>query len=833
VNNVWVVKLFGLGLGLMPLNLFSSAEASSITVSEQAVQPVANPIVTGAQTQIAQAMVRITGVKIESGASGLEIILETESGERIQPVTQIQGNTLSAEIPNAVLALSNGSSFTAENPAAGVVKVTVMQGKGQTVQVSVIGETAAPKAIVAVRPKAPETAQQPPEEELGEEEELVVTGQQEGGYAAPNSSIGTRTDTPIKDVPQSIQVVPKQVLEDQNVNDLDEALRNVSGVAEINGRPQIRGFDSTDSVLSDGVSRDSALRIFDLDTSNVEQIEVLKGPASVLYGSGTPGGTINITTEKPLKDPRYELGVTIGNFDFYRPSIDLTGPLNPERTILYRLNAAYENSGSFVDFINKEQWAIFPTLSFELSKNTKLTLEGGYQTESGNTLNEGLPIFGTILPNPLGQIPQSRNLADPRNRLEFTNSYVGYLFEHKFSENWSLKNRFRAAFSDYDAFEVYPIGLEDDNQTVLREAQSFKIKNQNYTLQTDILGKIETGIVKQDLLFGFELQRNTSKSRQARGEASPINLFNPDYGEDFPVRRDLEVAFSDSFQTDRIGIYAQDLISIGKQVKILVGGRYDWVFEQFEDRLTGDSSSDSASAFAPRIGIVYQPIQPVSLYASWSRSFEPQFGLDREGNPFVPITGEQFEAGLKVEFLKGKLTSTLSAYQITRQNDFVPDPIDPNNFQIQIGEQRSRGFEFDLTGEPLPGLRLIATYAYTDAKITEDAGGGNEGNRSWGVPRHSGSLWAVYEIQKGSLKGFGFGAGVFVVGDRPGDIENSFVLPAYARTDALLYYRRDNWRVQLNFQNLLNTDYFESSASRNNIFYGAPFTVKGQISVTF
>jgi iron complex outermembrane recepter protein len=777
-------------------------------------------------------LLKVTGVKLNPTAAGLEIILETESGETIQPVTRTQGNTLSAEIPNAVLALSNESSFAAENPAAGVVRVTVVQGKGQTVQVRVVGETTAPKAIVAVRPKAPETAQQAPEEELGEEEELVVTGQQEGGYVVPKSNVGTRTNAKLRDVPQGIQVIPRQVIEDQAANDIEDVLRNVSGVAQQGGDPareiRIRGFDATDNIVSDGIGISDGTGQIDFDLGNVEQVEVLKGPSSVLYGSGEPGGTVNITTKRPQKDPFYELTGKVGNFDYYQGAIDLTGPINKNKSILYRLNAAYKNEGSFVDFAESREFAIFPVLSFQLGKNTTFTLEGRYENQS-EILPPGLPVIGTIQPNPLGQIPNDRFLGEPDfNRFKTSQGDIGYRLDHRISENWSVRNQFRASFLDSDFRAVFFDSLDADNRTVLRSANKGETKNQRYTLQTDVNGKVKTGIVSHDLLVGLELERQTGSSvfRDAANTPS-IDLFEPVYGN---LPSNFRVSRSDKFAGNTIGIYAQDLLSIGDKVKILIGGRFDWFQETFEDRLAEESGTNSSTGFSPRVGIVYQPIKLISLYAGWSRSFTPNLGVDDDGNRFKPLTGEQFEVGVKSEFLDGKLAATLSAYQITRRNDFIPDPNNPG-FEIQIGEQRSRGVEFDLTGEPLPGLRLIATYAYVDAKITEDPE--REGNRLGSVPQHSGRLWAVYEFQKGSfLPGFGIGAGLFASSSFPGNSEDdAFRAPGFVRADALLYYRRKNWRVQLNIENLFDKEYFETPFG--GVVYGAPFTIKGTVSVTF
>jgi iron complex outermembrane recepter protein len=258
----------------------------------------------------------------------------------------------------------------------------------------------------------------------------------------------------------------------------------------------------------------------------------------------------------------------------------------------------------------------------------------------------------------------------------------------------------------------------------------------------------------------------------------------------------------------------------------LLGGRFDWTRSSF------DGETQSLNAFSPRVGIVYQPIQPVSLYASWSRSFEPTFESDQSGDPFPPTQGEQFEAGVKTEFLNGRVSSTLSAYQITRRNEVVDDPnFSPGSgFLVQIGERRSRGIIFDLNGEPTPGLGLFLNYAYTDTKITVDPTSGLEGSEFDGVPRHTGSLWAVYEFQRGALRGLGLGGGIFVTGSRPG---NSPLVDAFATADALLYYKRDNWKIQLNFQNLTDRRFVAGSDTDTFVNVVEPFTVRGTVSVAF
>jgi iron complex outermembrane recepter protein len=789
-------------------------------------------------------LTKVTGVEVKQTPLGLQVILKTPPGQdKLVPLILPEGNNLVIDLLDATLAFSIRNGVTQTNPVPGIKEVRVSKIDAMSIRVTIAGEKQAPSAevvpsrqdlVLSVTSKV--TAQAKPEQEI----EIVVTGEREGdNYAVPNSSVGTRTDAKIKDVPQSIQVIPQQVIKDQGRTEINEVLRNVSGITQSSaGQFRIRGFSGQRDIQIDGVGTYAPNQRIDFSLSNVEQIEVLKGPAGVLYGSGEPGGVVNLTTKKPLKEARYELGGTIGNFDYYRPSLDITGPLNEQKTILYRLNASYENTGSFVDLVENEEWAIFPVLSFELGKNTTLTLEGGYQEKNNrggqrqSIEQPSLPLEGTIFFNPLGEIPLSRNLAEPTNETTFTQSFIGYLLEHRFSNNWSVKNRFRARFAELEGRGVgFFGGLEDDNRTAIRDAGDNLTRDDSYTLQTDISGKFKTGSIKHDLLVGLELRRETGEDvfqDVVNEEVSSIDIFEPEYG-NLPSFDELETTYDSTFTQDIIGLYAQDLVAIGDKVKILAGGRLDWTDDSSTD--FGESfESDSVNSFSPRIGIVYQPIEPVSLYTSYSTFFIPESGTDAEGNPFKDIAGEQFEVGVKTEFFDGRASATLAAYQINRRNDLVDDPENPD-FQIQVGERRSRGIEFDLTGEVLPGFNLIANYGFTDGEITEDPD--FEGNQIDGIARHTGSVWGVYEVQKGDFQGFGIGAGVFVQGDKPADVENTFDLPAYARTDAVLYYRRDNWQAQLNFENLFDTEYFVDGNREEGVAFGAPFTVRGQLSVEF
>jgi iron complex outermembrane recepter protein len=791
--------------------------------------------------QIEQAVTQITGVQVNAAEAGLELILETEQPLEI-PSTSVVGNALIADISNAVLALPAGEEFQQANPAEGIALVSVTGLPNNRVRVAITGVDAPPTADLSIESSGLVLAVTPGTEAAETDEDaiqVVVTGEQEEGYIIDNATTATRTDTPIRDVPQSITVIPQQVLEDQQITQISDALRNVSGLSsqESSLSPSgdaaiIRGFRSFDYFFTNGIRNLGAGGAFQQELANVERIEVLRGPASVLYGQGEAGGLINLVTELPTNEPFYEVEGTIGNYDFYRPSIDFSGPLNDSGTIGYRFNAQYQNSGTFVDFVDIERIFVAPVLSVELGRDTSFVLEGSYLRDSRN-IYPGLPAVGTVLENPLGEVPRSRYLGEPDfSDVTYESFNLGYRLEHQFNENLRIRNAFRVEIADVLERDLLGLGeLQADNRTVNRNASTTTGVTETYSLVTDVVGTVSTGNVEHELLFGIDLRRQRESFELFFG-GDTIDLFDPVYGNrDFGLERGYDATQVRSY----VGIYAQDLISILDNLKLLLGARYDLANQEYIGRLEGESTLfQQDTQLSPRVGIVYQPIPPVSLYASWSRSFFPlgDFGdRNADGTPFEPTTGEQFEVGVKTEFLDGRLAATLALYDITRQNVLTDDPDRPE-FRIQVGEQRSQGIEFDVAGEILPGWNLIASYAYTDSEITED-NSGFEGNRPNNVPQHSGSLWTTYEIQTGDLQGLGFGAGIFVVGDRPGDLANTFDLPSYVRTDAALFYRRDNWQAQLNFKNLFDVDYFENAISRNSVSPGAPFTILGTVSVRF
>lgn len=800
-------------------------------------------LVLAAQPAYAQ-VAQITAVQLNPTPTGLEVLLETAAGASTLVRSYQSGDQLIAEISNAQLALPGGETFEQENPAEGIASIRVVPLDANRVQVEIAGTAAAPTGQVflrqgqglVVQTALPvETSQEPtPEEEAPLE--LVVTAERETdeGYQVEAATTATRTNTPLRDIPQSIQVVPQEVIEDRQATELGEALDTVGGVTEAGGRgisafgPNflIRGFNVEDSIFRDGIPFSS---LAPLSTTDIEQVEVLKGPASVLFGQGEPGGIINLVSKQPLDEPFYEVSFTAGSFDTYRSAVDLSGPLNESESVKYRLNVSYDNYGSFRDFVSGDRLVVSPVLTWEIGPNTSLDLYGRYTTGS-ETVDEGLVAFG----DGIVDVPRSRFLGEPFSEFEQQEFTLGYRLNHQFSENWSVRQSFQ--YTQYEPQRFYPLRTDFDEATGELSRLAYFAGGEYNRLFTnaEVLGRFNTGSVEHEVLAGVEYRRAAENPGFQFNDTYPsINVFDPVYTRT-PYEIDPTFFRDDLIST--IGVYVQDQIELLPNLKVLAGVRYDSANQFRTTQTVGEPREEfeqTDSRFSPRFGVVYQPIAPVSLYASYTTSFKPAFGASRNINnsTFDPETGRQIEVGVKADLLD-QLSLTVAAFDIRKQNVQTPDPED-ELVTLQTGEQASRGFEVNLGGEILPGWNITAAYTYLDAFVSEDTRD-TVGNQLANVPDNQFSLWSTYEIQQGNLEGLGFGLGLFYVGDRPGDVANSYTLPSYFRTDAALFYQRDNWRAQLNIRNLFDTDYFASSdGTRLSVNPGAPFTVLGTVAVEF
>ena len=784
--------------------------------------------------QIEASLVQIIDVRVEETAAGLQIVLTTAEGELATPTTQTVGNALIADIPNAVLALPSDDSFEQFSPAEGIALVSVTNELGDRVRVAITGTDAPPIGEVTATGLAVTLG----EVVAGAGDDaiqVVVTGEGDEGYNPSNASTATRTDTPLRDIPQSIQIIPRQIIEDRNPRNLLETVETVSGVVSRGnnfGIPAqsftIRGFEQSGNFRNGyrDVSR------FELTggTDTIERVEVLKGPASVLFGQVEPGGIVNVVTRHPLDEPYYSLAFEAGSFGFYQPSIDLSGPFvkREDVTGLYRFIASYEGAESFQDFVETDFTTVAPSLTFNIGDHTELGLYYEYLD-----FNADPAISGTTILSDGSLTPRDRYLAYPDlSFVNVTTHRVGATLNHEFSDDLEMRGHFGVISSATRNGEVFATSITDDRFLAI-EAYDLDYTNVDYVGQIDVVSRFETGSISHQLLAGFDLNIEYDTYLGLFDTNLPrLDISGPNYDVSEP---DYQPFGQSEGTIESYGLYLQDQIEFSDNVKLLIGGRYDWIYSRFDTDefgvFTPGVVTQSDGAFSPRIGFVYQPSDTLSLYTSYSSSFVPTSGTDADGEGFEPTRGTQYEIGVRGDFWDGRLSANLAGYYLTKSNVTTTDPDNPT-FSIQTGEQQSQGVELDITGEILPGWNIVASYAYTDAEVTED-NDIPEGNRLPNVPENQVSLWTTYEIQAGDLRGLGFGLGLFYVGERQVDINNSFQLNDYLRTDAALYYRRDYFNAAINIRNLFDIDYASSSSSRFNVTRGEPFAITGSIRWEF
>ena len=790
------------------------------------------------QTLVQTPLVQITNVRLEETNTGLQVVLETLDGELSTPTTSVSGDALIVEIANVVLI---GEDFEQFEPAEGIAFVQVSALSDDRIQVVITGSDAAPTADIGADVTGLTLSVVPGIAQIGETDEplrIVVTGEEDEEYNPSSASTATRTETPLRDIPQSIQVVPRQVLEDRNAQSINQAVETVSGVADggfkdgsSSGDRIIRGFRQAGN-FRNGYRDAAGISVLSSPISVIERVEVLKGPASVLFGALEPGGVVNVVTRQPLDESFYELNFEAGNYDSYQVGADLTGPLTTDEDLLYRFIAAYQTEGSIQDFVDTDEVTFAPSLTWEIGERTNLDLYYEYTDYTGEPV-----ISPSVLLSDGSLTPRNLYTFYPDlNTLNTSTHRFGYTLTHELSDSWQIRNNFAGLISDSREDEQFAPRVLNDRFSVI-EIYDSEFGDDSFFVQADVVGEFETGPIEHQLVAGFDFNDFTNKFRSSADLDVPLlDLQDPNYSTPEITLEPL-LDFQNDIQF--YGVYLQDQISFGENFKFLIGGRYDWVSNLLsisDFGILGNTTEEprrNESAFSPRLGLVYQPSDDIALFASYSRSFNQETEFDAGTDPLEPTRGAQYEIGVRADFLENRLFATLAAYHLTKTNVVTADPNNPL-FSVQTGEQRSQGIELDVQGAILPGWNIVASYAYTDAEVTRD-NSIPEGNLLPSVPENQASLWTTYTIQEGDLEGLGFGLGLFYVGDRQGDLANSFVLEDYFRTDAALYYRRDRFNAAINIRNLFDIDYVSAAESGVRTFLGRgePFTIVGSISWKF
>lgn len=721
-------------------------------------------------------------------------------------------------------------------------------------------------SIDVARPAAPQGEEEIP---VVEANPVVVTAQRES-YRADRAMTATKTDTPLQETPVSVQVVPRAVIEDQKTPRLSEVLENVSGVRmnQTLGSGNsfiIRGFSTVGSLYRNGLLATSPSGFLaEFDTANIESIEVLKGPAAVLFGRIQPGGLINITTKRPLPQLAGALEQQFGSYGFYRTLWDVNAPLTSDQSLSVRFAGAYQNAGSFRDFQFTERKVFNPSVTWRATDATTITVDVEVLRQDFRP-DTGIPVIG----NRPAPVPLSRSYNDPNAPGSFMNKTpVGFQLDHKFNESWRLTNRFLASFLDTEELLVVPApsfgeALQADGRTLNRNIFGQTSSTKGYATNLDLIGNFNLSGTHHKVLLGFDYTRSVTDyaffgNFDTPNPALSIDLFNPTYGIPpslFQTARSIREFPGNDFLVFRsqwYGLYAQDQITLWNKLHILAGGRYDWSefgigrggnFEEASANLPTRSRTNRR--FSPRIGLLYELTPWLAIYGNYVTSLGASNGITAEGQVVPPEIGKQREVGLKADLFDHRLNATLAFYNLTKNNVLTADLTTADPFDsIAVGEQRSRGIEFDMVGRVTEAVSVIGSYAYTDTRVSRDDSGLQD-HRLPNVPLHSGSLWMKYDFRNlaGPVKGFSLGFGPYVAGSRHGDIDNTFTLPGYVRLDGFAAYRWIMGPVraiaQLTVRNLLNQQYYENSdpflnaAPRNGVYPGAPLTFFGSLRLEY
>ena len=654
-------------------------------------------------------------------------------------------------------------------------------------------------------------------------ESVSVTARVEG-YVAGTATTGTKLDLSRLEVPQSISVIPREVIDDRVVLRLSETADNAAGVSartsyggNQNNSYAFRGFSGSFSGvnLKNGFQQYSFLSKGDI--ANVERVEFLKGPSSLLYGAGEVGGLVNTITKKPLSEHRYEIGFTGGSFGQLRPTVDLSGPLNASRTVLYRLNAAYDRGNSYRDLIEHENSFVAPALTWILRPGTTVTFEAEWG-RFDNSFDRGFPIEEIFLDEPPGKSYGERwteSLNEQRN--------VSLNLTHDFSPDWSFRSGFSRMEVDHEVnaagFAFFP--MAPDGRTINRDNFVTDESADNDNFQNELYGRFSTGAVDHELVTGVEFARYRFSYVFDINELAPIDRIDPVYG---ASPGGPSYGFDDDTSASQTGLYLLDQLTLTRRLKVLLGGRFSSVSSRQMEISSGallDEQDDQA--FSPRAGVSYEVLPAGNVYASFATSFSPNLtghsgssARQVSGEPFKPTLGRQWEAGWRQEFANGRVLATIALFDLTKQNIVVPDPDDPTfTFSIQVGEQRSRGVEVEVAGGITPSLSVVATYTGMETEVTEDSREIYLGDRLAGFAPHTGSVFLNYRVPRGSLRGLSFGGGAYATGARMAALPNpDWEVPGTARLDLNLGYDRRDWVVDFAIKNLTNSLDFQLGGFR-------------------
>ena len=711
---------------------------------------------------------------------------------------------------------------------------------------------------------------------------VEVVGRRRKDYNSEYSFSGSKVAIANKELPQAVSTVTKELLSDRQAFQLVDAVRTVSNVAPtgIYNHYNIRGITQADDGQVINGLRTRQYYFLQPITSHLERVEVIKGPSSVTFSSADPGGTVNMVTKKPLREKRGEVSFTTGSFSTLRSTIDFTGPLNEEKTLLYRLNGAYQQAKSFRDVVNNNAILIMPSFSYVPNESTALNVEMIYSDNEGN-LDRGQPIFGAfngdfdINSTPITLNVGASNDSYKTRELTFTTS-----FTKRFTDNFGFNAQYMKQTWEEDLREHRVGGsVVDIEGNVIPTAVRLRYDERQQFWETDNVTvyldyNIESGNVTNKVLLGYDATRwertigaGFLRARRYQTISGGQANFNPDNADNFLTTTfngttiplpsaaflDLENPFNGARNTQNYnlatlsipanlntsnGFYIQNQFKVGK-FSALLNLRYETFTDIFNYQK--DEQEFETSAFVPRLGLTYEVTPNISAYATYLEGFQPHTntvslsptaeGFFWAASParFDPLESSLTEFGLKGEFMNGRVFANFAVFDIVQKNILLGNTYDLDNLTTR-GEQRSRGFEMDISGYVTPDLQLVFSYGFNDAEIVEDAIEEFIGERLGGAPQHNANFWGRYDFSANSaLRGIGFGLGAQFVDERftwynPTYATDRVLLPAYTVLEAAVYYKpaATNMQLTLKVNNLLDETYWLGGLNPSRLGPGAP-----------
>lgn len=693
---------------------------------------------------------------------------------------------------------------------------------------ALICSTALGLAALGYADAQPALAATAEDDELSMEEVVVV-----GRYGASTAVTGTKMEIHLLEIPQSIATVSEALIQERRPASLNEALFNVSGVSDAGSRRAfdnliIRGFSGSFSVYLDGLRVERGNFNVPQETFGLERVEVLKGPGSVLYGQGSLGGIVNQVSRLASQERAAEAEIMAGSFGTVQVGVDLGGALT--ENVSARVVGLYRDLQESVDFNGRERTYLAPSLTVE-NGATRITLVGNYTRDRNEGAYVGIPVEGSILPNPNGRIDRRRYIGEPSNDTVEADRYqIGYQLEHAFTNGWTARQNLRFTDTDVLSRATFSSGLQADLRTLNRGSAIFALSDQSTAIDSNLQYTHSGARFENTFLVGADILFQSVDSTFDFTSFPPIDIYAPVYG---GPRGPLFAIQSYTEDNTLYGFYLQNQLKIGERLSLLAGVRFDGADVDNTNRLASTSRSQKDEDVTLRFGATYEIAEDIALYASYAEAFNPNFGLNAFGEPFDPETGTQYEAGIKTDLAGGRIRTTLAAFQLTRDNVLVPFPQFPGT-QVQTGQQRSQGIEFDGAFDLTDSWRLTTAYAYTDVEVRKDTNPALIGDTPINVPRHQASLWTSYDVpfHRGMLT---FSGGGRFVGERQGTLPNSYKLPSYTVADAAIAYRQANWRLQANIYNLFDADYVLSASptGQRSVLPGEPLTARLTLGVSF